>query len=176
MTIWILIGICFILGLATGFISRKWLSFKKRGAFLIAGLIIFASGVIISAYGWHELSWHLAKLSWPSVGAEITNVHIAGERAFHPEVSYRYMVDDSVYSGVAEIYVPGFGGKWKRMDVAQKEAADFSVGDTIYIHYTPSNPRAVYIPEHLTKPILQTGFGLILVLTGAFLIPIVAIR
>lgn len=112
--------------------------------------------------------------SRPVIGAEITNVHIVGERAFHPEVSYRYTVADSVYAGVAEIHVPGFGGKRKRLDVAEKEAADIAVGDTIYFNYNPAHPNDVYIPEHLTKPILQTGFGLFLVLAGAFFIPVAA--
>ncbi len=107
-------------------------------------------------------------LSHPTVEAVITDVQIVGERAFHHEISFDYTLNDTTYSGESVVYVPGFGGKRKRLDVAEKEAAGFHIGDSFSLRYNPTDPNDVYIPETLTKPILQTGFGLFLVLTRAF--------
>ncbi|MEZ5358819.1 MAG: DUF3592 domain-containing protein [Candidatus Zixiibacteriota bacterium] len=172
MTIWLIIGACLLAGIGAGLFFRRWIDISRRTVFIVGSSLFIAGGIFVSVHGWETLSWHLAKLSWPAVGAAITDVKIVGDRAFHPEVSYKYIINDSMYTGIAEIDVPGFGGKRKRMDVAEKEASDFGVGDTIYIRYAPSDPTTGYIPEHLTKPILQVGFGLSLVLTGAFFIPV----
>lgn len=134
-------------------------------------LIIIISGIGISLNAAFNLHDELTKENWPTVTGQIIGVEIVGIRAFHPLVTYRYNVNKIEYESTRHLEAPGFGGKRKRWDVAEKTAALYKPGTKVDIYFNPNDPaesRLIVGPAY--GMYLQLALGLLLFIIGfAFL-------
>jgi hypothetical protein len=99
--------------------------------------------ILAALLGYREivrLEWYQATMSWPAVTGKVISTEVAGKRAFVPKIRYSYPVGDSVYSGITDLEVPGFGTRSNRLDVAEKSVADYAPDSPVTVHYNPANP------------------------------------
>ncbi len=109
--------------------------------------------------------------NWPVVAAIVTGGEITGGRSYIPEVYYTYEFHGRQYSGVDTIYTPGFGGKRKRLDVAETELAGHPPGSEITMYVNPDNPEETRMSIGLSyKVYMQLGLGVFLLAVTLFLL------
>jgi len=151
-----------------------------------AGLVIFSILLIITGAGLIYLNScviaeGMAAKSWPRVTGIITGSQIVGERAFHPEITFRYAVDGHVYDYKTDLGTPGFGNKRSRLDTAERILRDYPVGIKVNVYYDPSDPaRATLRVGPPWHAFIKLGLGIIVLITGSigctrnFLSPVIA--
>ncbi len=117
-----------------------------------------------------KLNSEMKMKDWPRVIGTVSSVEVVGTRAFHPVVSYSYIVNDVEYQSMQHLEAPGFGGKRKRWDVADKTAALYNPGMEIDVYYNPDDPSESRLIVGPTYGIyLQLTFGLLLTIIGLVL-------
>ena len=174
MTIAIIMLICAGLALVGGLILRRYTGFSRKPVMTLVAIVLSLVGIVLSIISWNAVTAEWTTRHWPQTTAVVTSSTVVGQRAFHPDIEYRYTVDDSVYAGVTDLHVPAFGGKRKRFDVAEKEAALYKAGDSIMVHYNPQNPSESLIHIGPTyDSYLQLALGLTLLMGGVFLLPLI---
>ena len=126
--------------------------FRRRGIvsvwpayFRLPAIIILTTGVIMTCYALDTIQaeWQMKK--WPAISATVIKSEVAGQRAFHPEVTYRFLLDDQEYQSTTNLSIAGFGGKRSRRDTARRIIEDFPPGSHITVHYNPTNPQESYL-------------------------------
>lgn len=105
-----------------------------------AATVCFVLAVLLGYWETVRLDWYLATKRWPAVPGKVISAEVVGKRAFVPEVTYSYQLGDSVYTGVTDLGVPGFGTRNVRLDVAEKTIADYTPEAAITVHYDPADP------------------------------------
>ena len=146
--------------------SRKGRNNKKT-LLLFAAVSLTAIGAILSITTAVNLYTELEIDNWPMVTGRVASVEIGGTRAFHPVIGYRYTVAGREFEATRHLETPGFGGKRKRLDVAEKTTALYRPGMEIAVYYNPENPaesRLQVGPEYGTY--LQLALGLMLLVAG----------
>jgi hypothetical protein len=125
-----------------------------------------------------RLAEYLDTRGWPTVTATITASEVIREGdVFGPRIVYRYQVDQQIFVDTSHARAPGFGGKRKRFDAAERILEDYPVGDTLTIHYRLDSPEISTLrPGPPWKVYGQLGFGGSLFIAGLFLILIVLFR
>ena len=111
----------------------------------------------------------MAERSWPSTEGVVIRSEIAGIRAYHPEITFRYNVAGKVCSLTTDLGTPGFGNRNSRLDTARRITANFPVGRRVTVHYDPDSPSHAFIrigPSwqvfiKLSVGIIIMGIGLI---------------
>jgi hypothetical protein len=124
-------------------------------------------GAISLASGALELEHALATRHWPSTHGVIIRNEVVGERAYHPNIVYRYLADGRLYVDSTDLDQPSFGGRQSRREVAYKRSVKYRVGDTVIIHYNPRNPsesRLRTVPSWSAYG--KTGFGSVCIMLG----------
>ena len=113
--------------------------------FHLPAIIVLSTGVILTCYALDTIQaeWQMKK--WPAISATVIKSEVAGQRAFHPEVTYRFLLDDQEYQSTTNLSTAGFGGKRSRRDTASRIIADFPPGSLITIHYNPLNPKESFL-------------------------------
>lgn len=114
---------------------------RFRPAVGAVGMVLF---ILATTLGYREtvrLEWYLSTARWPTVSGKVISAEVVGKRAFVPRITYSYQTGDSIYTGVTDLGVPGFGNKSTRLDVAEKTIADFKSDATVTVHYDPNNPH-----------------------------------
>jgi hypothetical protein len=109
----------------------------------VIGIVAAICLALAALLGYREtvrLEWYLATARWPAATGKVISAEVVGKRAFVPKITYSYQVGDSVYTGVTDLGVPGFGTKNVRLDVAEKSVADYSPDAAITVHYDPARP------------------------------------
>jgi hypothetical protein len=114
---------------------------RLRPAVGAVGLVLFVFAALLGCREVVRLEWYLATARWPVVAGRVISADIVGERAFAPRVKYSYQAGDSVYTGVTDLGVPGFGNKYVRLDVAEKTLADYRPEAAVTVHYDPNDPH-----------------------------------
>jgi hypothetical protein len=97
---------------------------------------------------------------WPVTEGKVVGSQVSGQRAFHPEIRYQYVVDGTSYAAVTDLEVPGFGTKSSRLNVAEKTVVEYPAGRIITVHYDPANPevsRLRIAPSYTTFLLLTVG-------------------
>jgi len=124
-------------------------------------LVMWSSDQIVSA--------RLIK-QWPTVMGTIVQSEIIGDRAIRPLVFYQYRVGDTSYSDSSTLGVPSFGNRRIRLDESQKITAEYRAGDTVTVHYDPSNLRhsTIYAREEWSSYV-RLAVGTLLLVAGLFM-------
>jgi hypothetical protein len=134
-------------------------------------LLMFA-GLLIMIVGSATLRRDLEMRSWPTVIGEVVSSDVVGSRAFHPDVTYSYVVDGIRYTGSSDLMMPGFGGKRSRLETAEIMAKTYPPGKKVGVHYDPEHPERSTLRAGLSYgACLQLAFGLLLYLGGMFMLP-----
>lgn len=117
---------------------RNPIQLHRLGGAAAAAFFILAA--LLSYRETSRLEWYLATMHWPAVTGKVISVEVVGKRAYVPKIAYSYPVGDSVYTGVTDLEVPGFGTRSNRLDVAEKSIADYAPDMPVTVHYNPANP------------------------------------
>ncbi len=130
-------------GLAVGirivvFLYRTSLHAGAR--LIVFALLLSFSGFIISVLSAGTIDTYLEMRSWPSVGGTILSSDIAGIRAFRPEITYEYIVNNTTYKRTTDLQMPSFGGRTSKLDVATKLAGMYPIGTEVTVFYEPADP------------------------------------
>jgi hypothetical protein len=163
-----------IVGLATGLYF--WLDRSKKSLkhllWLVTIIAIIALVLIIS--GIVGLRSEIATGQWPPVDGSVISSKVVGEKAFHPEITYSYMVNGSEYSHTSTLKIPGFGGKRNRLELAEYLVAQYPSGRTISVFYNPDDPSQSELKTGITyRTLLETALGVVLlVIAGILVIPL----
>jgi hypothetical protein len=145
---------------------------RKRGMVYAAIAVLLIGGLFVMIIGASRLRVDLDVRSWPEVSGEVVSSGIAGSRAVHPNVAYRYNVYGQEYSGVSDLDMPGFGNRNSRLETAEIIAHEYSPGTTVTVHYNPDDPAESTLSHGLEYgPVLQITFGFLLYLGGVFMLP-----
>ena len=132
--------------------------------FLIFGaaLIVFFSNRLEAVY---------AQKSWPVADGRVTASFVVGERAFRPDIEFRYIVNGDTLDGSSSLQQPGFGGRINRLDAAEKLVQKYGVGKTITVHYQPGNPQhSTLSPGPTYAVFLKLGNAALLFIIGLALV------
>ena len=150
---------------------------KKVGSMILpkwmtlTSILTFIIGLVLLLWQEKEINNELSKRNWTIAEGKIVESKIVGERALRTEVNYQYSVDDSIYSGISDFNIPGFGSKNYRRKNARIVKNDNPVGSKIKVYFNPKNPEIStlrYGPYWSNYMIL--GFGSFLLLIGMFVL------
>ena len=97
----LILGICYY--------RNPTANMKTRLRWLI--IIMAVASIVMTIGGIIELQAQLAPRQWPSTEGQIIASEVAGDRAFHPVITYSYSVEGQTYSHTSILNTPGFGGK-----------------------------------------------------------------
>jgi hypothetical protein len=114
---------------------------RFRAAIGFVGLALFVIAILLGCRETVRLEWYLSTARWPAVSGKVISAEVVGKRAFAPRVVYSYQAGDSVYTGVTDLGVPGFGNKYVRLEVAEQTIADYKPDAVVTVHYDPNNPQ-----------------------------------
>jgi hypothetical protein len=142
---------------------------RLRAVLGAAGLTLFVLAALLGYREMVRLEWYLATTRWPTVAGKVISAEVVGKRAFAPRVVYSYPAGDSIYTGVTDLGVPGFGNKYVRLDFAEKTIADYKTDAVVSVHYDPNNPQVSRLHANVPWNVyvrLSTGvFGSLLGVT-----------
>jgi hypothetical protein len=139
-----------------------------RSAIIIG---LFLISLLLLIYGVGSMRHNLEILGWPDVQGEVISSEVAGSRAFHPEIVYRYEINGREFRNTSHVNSPGFGGKTNRLDAAEKIVAKYPPATRITVYYDPNSPGRSYLRRGITYGIyLQLTFGIMLFGSGIFLL------
>ena len=113
---------------------------RVSGWIRLAGSAMAGVGALVIMAGSVELEDAFESRAWPSTSGLILRNDIVGERASHPNIVYRYIVDRDTFLDSTDLDQPSFGGKRKRREVALKRSAIYIRGDTLSVYYDPQDP------------------------------------
>ena len=131
---------------------------RKPSLWLIFALSAISLALLIS--GLYDLRSELSVLEWPVIEGEIISSEVAGDRAFHPQISYSYEVAGKRYTGTSALNAPGFGGKRNRLEQAEILTAMYPPGSPRSVHFNPSHPAVSVLKTGVTyNTYLQLTFG-----------------
>lgn len=128
------------------------------------------AGAILTFLMINNVAGQLSQREWPIVDGEVISSKVAGQRAYHPRVIYQYNVDGIMYTDSSDLRAPGFGGKRKRLEVAERLVAQYRKGDMVEVHFNRKRPEDSYLGSSLRWGTFgRLGFGLTLYLAGFFI-------
>jgi hypothetical protein len=109
----------------------------------------------------------LAERSWPSTDGVIIKSEVAGKRAYHPEITFRYSVAGKAYLRTTDLGTPGFGNRNSRLDTAERISENFSAGSHVTVHYDPGEPGHAFIRIGPSWQVfIKLSLGIIIMVTG----------
>ncbi len=141
----------------------------KITKFKIAGLILLLAGILLTEFSYTLLNESMNKKNWPQTEGIVLSSRVVGISAFKPEIVYRYEIDSVIYVDTSLDLAPGFGGKRKKKEVAQKIVAYMPVGKKLSVYYDPADKNITHLGSPLKwDTIGKLGLGLFLYFLGLF--------
>jgi hypothetical protein len=166
----IVIGVSLAVATLLAVLLRKRNWPKSRLTTLVSVLFI-ALGVWLVVWSSNQIVTARLVKQWPTAVGTVVQSEIVGDRAIRPLVFYQYRVGDSSYRDSSSLGVPSFGNRRIRLDESQKITAEYRVGDTVTVHYDPSNSRhsTLYAREDWSSYV-RLSVGALLLIAGLFAI------
>jgi len=136
----------------------------------LIGAVLLIVGAALSIWSFDNIDRDIAQwLSRPWVRACIVKSETTGDLNYQPRIVYRYIVDHVEYTGTTDLHAPGFGGKWKRYEVARALLNKYQAGDSIDVVYNPLDPSdSTFAPEPTWNLYVQLATGWLLFMLGLF--------
>ncbi len=135
------------------------------------GVVLFLVGGIMGVFMTTNLVEETAKTNWPFVSGIVTSSKVIGERAFRPEIKYDYSVGGVKYSGISGLDDPGFGGRTKRLDTAEKMITEYPVGEEVPVYFNPDDPAESLLVHHVAwSTYMQLTLAVTIALAGAVIL------
>ncbi len=111
----------------------------------IAPILVFA-GILLTCHAIDLVGSALEKKDWPLAEGIIVKSQVVGEkRAFHPQITYRFYLDNVPHENTTDLHMSGFGNKRARRDNANRVAREYPVNRQINVIYNPENPSESYL-------------------------------
>ena len=146
MSVLIIISVTIFIAVITGVSlgNKKDLNFRYRWLnFLFIFLLIPSVWLIIDQET--QIREGFQRRSWPIVKAVIVDTKVVGERAYNPELTYRFQIDSMTYINKSNLHTPGFGRKRSRKQTSKIIISDYQIGNHLNVYYNPDNPLESYI-------------------------------
>ena len=144
--------------------QRLWFRAIGLGLFIIGqGLILFGSQGVTEGF---------ARRNWTRVTGEVIRSDVVGERAYRPNIVYRYQVEGEVVVDSSSLHPASFGGRNARLKTAEVISSEYHPGDSLTVWINPDNRResALAINPFWAEYVkISFGFGLFVVGLGALL-------
>jgi len=143
----------------TGFILPFWMLFLS--------VIATISGIGLINWQQTEITIAMEQRNWHETTATVLESKVAGDRAYHPEITYEYFADGQKFKGITDLNVPGFGGKNYRKNNASKIINEMPAGTELKVYYDPDNPQiSVLHKGPKWSNYMQSGFAVIILSIG----------
>lgn len=134
------VNIIVLISLITLYSIRKVQSLKSfRNNYLAIILLILAGSVFILNKSLDEINDFLDRREWPLIAGEITTLDIKGDKTREPIIKYKYVLDGKFYHGQSSFDTPLFGGTKSQQRVSMAILNEYSVGDTVIVHFNPND-------------------------------------
>lgn len=114
-------------------------AFFQSRRYLLIGITSLVVSLFWLGYESTRLTYSVATRDWDKIPGLVVKSRVAGKRAVHPEITIRYRIDDLARTFTTDLFAPGFGVRSNRRDQAEKLVAEYSPGDTVFIHVNPHN-------------------------------------
>lgn len=184
----ILFGIMLGTALLVRFLFFRKTKIVINKYFFYVSLIVIIASTILLYFQVEEFAEQGAKSSNSHTKGVVISSKVVGKRAIRPEVIYRFdvieyelsndtngsvinfkFVDSNRYIDTTSLNPPMFGGKRKKLDVAEKLVAEYPAGKEVVVFYDQGNPQESFITHQITWDILaKLGFYAFLVLISSF--------
>lgn len=138
--------------------------FSNRAPLLAAKLIAFTAGILLIFLNLSEFNAYKIRQSWTKVMGEVVAFEIVGIKTKEPEISYRFMANNSQYLAKTNLQTALFGSRKYQEQTARTISGNYQVGDSVMVYYNPGNPkesRLKITPGWSTY--MQHTFGIFLV-------------
>ncbi len=161
-----------LLGAAIALLFRKRLSALKKHRWIgLIGLLLSVAGIALIVFSFSRFEQARVRNNWPMVQATVTGSEITGNRVNNPQVTYEYHVDGKTHDGVSRVGAPGFGGKHKRLEVAEVITEKYPVGSMLEVRYDPDNPAfSLVIVRASWAAYMKLSVGVFVLVGGIFLL------
>jgi len=147
------------------------IKFRIPHFLLIISTILILSGVVLSVSQEKDVQYYNEMKQWPTVMAKVSGTRITGKFAVLPEISYTYMIGDSIYTGTTNLDIPGFGNRKKRDQTARIILQDYVEGTDVEIIYNPHDPSQSHLRRSPPWNVYgRLGFGIFLFAGGSFIL------
>lgn len=149
------------------------INFNIKLSFIIAliSIALIILGIFFLVKQIDILTQAYEKRSWPTTIGEIVKTEVAGERALHPQISYKYRIEDKTYTASTDLHISGFGNKRSRMDNSKKIINEFPVGTQVRVYYDSHNPKISYLRiGPFWSDYIKLATGLLLFASGSFIL------
>ena len=141
-------------------------------------LIFMAVGIGISIWGWSVFQDARASESWPATNGEILSANVREDNddegtSYYGDVSFRYVVNDSVYTSDTV----SFGQYGGTRNHAEEIVARYPVGSQVTVYYDTNEPEtAVLEPGVNSGSYLLLGMGALFTCTPLIFLPFMLLR
>lgn len=143
----------------------------------LAGVLLFFFAIFLFVKVSRDKKKARASINWPSVEGQIIGNRIkravqsdgdGTSISYNPEVYYEYQVDGTPFSGqrIAFGSEPSFGSKKK----AEQFLAAYPVESSVTVFYNPEDPTEAVLSQTVSKMIGSIIAGILLIVTGLFLL------
>jgi hypothetical protein len=151
-------------------IKNRQISQRKKTLYPLLAIILLLPGgyVLFSAEKLILQAWE--KKSWPETEGIIIKSVVAGKRAFHPEITYKFDVENHIFQNTTALGMSGFGNKRSRRDTATRIIEKYPVNTQVTVRYNPDNPQESYLRiGPFWSDYMKLMVGMILCALGLFL-------
>lgn len=161
-----------VIGVLIAFISRNRLSALGAHRWIgITGLVLSVAGTALIVFAFSRFEQARVRASWPGVEATVTGSEITGNRVNNPRITYEYQVQGRTYEGVSRVGAPGFGGKHKRLEVAEAITEKYPAGSALEVRYDPDNPAfSLVVVRASWAAYMKLSVGVFVLVGGVFLL------
>ncbi len=136
---------------------------------IIALIIIFTQQI--------RFENHRRLNNWKPVNATIEFSRVIGERAFRPEVVFRYQVKGRIYRDTTYFNRPSFGGRRNRLESAENIVKANQPGNLLKVYYNPTQPAQARLKTRLPWDFYgQLSFGVLLLIMAVTVVSIKPLR
>ncbi|NUO64728.1 MAG: DUF3592 domain-containing protein [Gemmatimonadaceae bacterium] len=140
------------------------------------GPTVLSAAGLTALWGGFELRDRARRMTaWPSVRGRVTGSSLVadripmedGSRAYHPQVSYEYVVAGREYRGERRSLI-NVGGSGLARGVAQRVLARYPLGSEVVVFYDPQDPSAAILerPDPVAGPTALFALGVALLVAG----------
>ena len=140
-------------------------------ALLLGLFLIILFGAVLTPIFSFKFSDALKRKKWPTIDGVIVSSQVVGERAFRPNIEFRYIVNGDTLFANSFMNQPGFGGRMNRLDAAEKIVQKYKPGAVVKVYFDPANPlNATLSPNPTYAMFLKLGTSSLLYLTGLIIL------
>ena len=166
----VLISLVMAAAVRIGFSLRR-VSLQIKPLIVTVFQLLTAVGLILIVHEIKELNQLEVEKQWPSVEGIIISSEVIGERAYRPDITYKFSVNGVSYVQKSFLQMPAFVGRRGKYDAASKLAEMYPAGNTVRVFYNPENPDISRLKTGAPVQVyLRLSLAVFLLSAGVFMI------